>query len=152
MSSNEIVCLHLCLLSLSYPDYGRYISKRKSTFRDRCYLVIFGRKQPILLREKILNYLYEIRGERSRTSFSLSCENGLLYLVTLDNLGQIVRASCIQTATNRMICYKNTTTPTWYFQLNFLSENIYFPFFFRKIYISSEMEAILNLRSVLSLG
>ena len=32
----------------------------------------------------------------------------LLYLVTVDNLGQIVCTSCIQTAANRVICYVPT--------------------------------------------
>ena len=31
-------------------------------------------------------------------------EDVLLYLVTVDNLGQIVCTSCIQTAANRVIC------------------------------------------------
>ena len=35
-------------------------------------------------------------------------EDVLLYLVTVDNLGQIVCTSCIQTAANRVICYVPT--------------------------------------------
>ena len=45
LSANEIICLHLCLLSLSSPDYGRYISKRKSTFGDRWGKHVIFRKK-----------------------------------------------------------------------------------------------------------
>ena len=81
----------------------------KSTFGDALSTLTFrkmGSKESLSL-IGILLLIHEWKNHCVKSFYSHVCSGGedvLLYLVTVDNLGQIVCTSCIQTAANRVIC------------------------------------------------
>ena len=152
-SANEIICLLLCLLSLSSPDYGRYISKRKSTFGDRWGKhVIFRKKRNyfftwISLQFQffemfvVANCVFSCFG---RTFHKINFVSGESRQFRRNNLSALhtnsIKWKDMLYSNSRYLVEKNGQ-----FQFPFCSSS-------SKNIISSEMEAIANLCSVLSLG